>query len=204
MSKIKICGLFRSEDIAYVNEILPDYAGFIINFPKSHRNLSVDEVAALTKQLHPAIRSVGVFVDEGDEVVINLLRRDVIDIAQLHGNESDAVIRHIQRETNKPVIKAFTIRSKGDIERANASAADWILLDYGKGEGKTFDWTLLDGVEREYFLAGGITIDNLPQVLTEIGPWAVDLSSGVETDRLKDFDKIREVVTVVRHLTARV
>ena len=198
MTKIKICGLYRTEDIDYVNEAKPDYAGFIIHFPKSHRNLSIDEVGRLTRRLDESITSVGVFVDEDADTVISAMKQNVIRMAQLHGHESADYIRRVKEAAGKPVIKAFTVRSADDVREAELSPADYILLDYGKGEGKPFDWRLLDGLERPYFLAGGVTAENLPQILTYIRPWAVDISSGVETDKVKDREKIARVVELVR------
>ena len=198
MAKIKICGLYRDEDIGYVNEAKPDFAGFIINFPRSHRNLPIDKVPGLTEQLDPAIVSVGVFVDEEVTAVIDLLKQNIIQMAQLHGNEDANYIRQVQDATEKPVIKAFTVRTADDVARAEQSPAEHILLDYGKGEGKSFDWKLLNGIKRPYFLAGGVTLENLPRILTEIKPWAVDISSGVETDQVKDEAKIARVVGMVR------
>ena len=198
MTKIKICGLYRTEDIDYVNEAKPDYAGFIIHFPKSHRNLSIDEVGRLTRRLDESITSVGVFVDEDADTVISAMKQNVIRMAQLHGHESADYIRRVKEAAGKPVIKAFTVRSADDVREAELSPADYILLDYGKGEGKPFDWHLLDGLERPYFLAGGVTAENLPQILTDIRPWAVDISSGVETDKVKDREKIARVVELVR------
>lgn len=198
MTKIKICGLYRTEDIDYVNEAKPDYAGFIIHFPKSHRNLSIDEVGRLTRRLDESITSVGVFVDEDADTVISAMKQNVIRMAQMHGHESADYIRRVKEAAGKPVIKAFTVRSADDVREAELSPADYILLDYGKGEGKPFDWRLLDGLERPYFLAGGVTAENLPQILTDIRPWAVDISSGVETDKVKDREKIARVVELVR------
>lgn len=198
MSKIKICGLYRDEDIDYVNEAKPDFAGFIIHFPKSHRNLEIGEVERLTERLDRDIVSVGVFVDEDADAVVDLLRRGVVRMAQLHGNEDADYIRRVQDAAGKPVVKAFTVRSAEDVREAERSPADYILLDYGKGEGKSFDWQLLDGMERPYFLAGGVTVENLPTILSEIQPWAVDISSGVETEKVKDREKIVRVVRMVR------
>lgn len=197
-SRIKICGLYRDEDIDYVNEAKPDFAGFIIHFPKSHRNLEIEEVERLAERLDKGIVSVGVFVDEEADMVIDLLRRGVVRMAQLHGNESADYIRRVQDAAGKPVVKAFAVRSAEDVREAERSPADYILLDYGKGEGKSFDWRLLDGVERPYFLAGGVTAGNLPTILSEIRPWAVDISSGVETGKVKDREKIARVVELVR------
>ena len=197
--KIKICGLKRPEDIAYVNEARPDFAGFIINFPKSHRSLTPDRVRELVKRLDPAIRAVGVFVDEDPEVITGLLQEGTLAMAQLHGQETENVIRQIQRESKKPVIKAFTVAGKADINRALSSPADYILLDRGQGSGQCFDWNLLPKIDRPWFLAGGLGVDNLSEAVEHISPYAVDLSSGVEIDTYKDRELILKAVKLVRN-----
>ena len=191
MAKIKICGLRSLKDIEIVNRYLPDYAGFIINFPKSFRSLNIEELKHLTKQLNPNIQSVGVFVDEDIDLVCSLLKEGIIDMAQLHGKEDEA---YIQRVKNfGPVIKAFQIRTKEDILSALESRADYILLDQGKGSGKTFDWSLIPQIERDFFLAGGITIENIEES-KRLHPYAIDVSSSVETNQIKDERKVKEMI----------
>ena len=132
-TKIKICGLKRPEDITYVNEAKPDYCGFIIEFPKSSRNVTGDQVRTLTANLHPDIIPVGVFVNASPERVEELLLDGTIQIAQLHGQEDEDYIRRIQRNTRHQVIKAFSVKTTQDIELALQSPADYILLDQGGG-----------------------------------------------------------------------
>lgn len=198
--KIKICGLHRTEDIAYVNAARPDLAGFIINFPKSHRNVSPEEVRTLVKQLDPQIHAVGVFVDEDPAVITGLLTDGTLYAAQLHGHESEDDIRRLQKETGCPVIKAFKIRTREDIEKALQSPADYILLDQGYGGGQCFDWTLVPQIERPWFLAGGLELSNLQDAVQTLHPYGVDLSSSVEIDRKKDAELIRQTVELVRKL----
>lgn len=197
--KIKICGLHRREDIGYVNGALPDFAGFIINFPKSHRNCRINEVRTLRAGLDERILPVGVFVDEHPETVAGLLREDTISLAQLHGSETPETIRWLQAETKKPVIKAFKIRTEEDIKEALESPADYILLDQGYGGGQTFDWNLVPEIKRPWFLAGGLNSDNMAEAISRLKPWAVDLSSSVEIDRKKDGQLIRQAVQLVRN-----
>lgn len=200
-TKIKICGLKRQEDITYVNEAKPDYCGFIIEFPKSSRNVTGDQVRTLTANLHPDIIPVGVFVNASPERVEELLLDGTIQIAQLHGQEDEDYIRRIQRNTRHQVIKAFSVKTTQDIELALQSPADYILLDQGGGgTGKTFDWSLIPEIQRPFFLAGGIGAANLEQAIREIHPYAVDLSSSVETEKWKDPTKIRQVVDIVRKM----
>lgn len=197
-TKIKICGLKRQEDITYVNEAKPDYCGFIIEFPKSSRNVTDDQIRTLTANLHPDIIPVGVFVNASPERVEGLLLDGTIQIAQLHGQEDEDYIRRIQRNTRHQVIKAFSVKTTQDIELALQSPADYILLDQGSGgTGKTFDWSLIPEITRPFFLAGGLGPDNLEQAVRTIRPYAVDLSSSVETDGVKDRSKIVEAVNLV-------
>ena len=197
-TKIKICGLKRQEDITYVNEAKPDYCGFIIEFPKSSRNVTGDQVRILIAELDKNIIPVGVFVNAAPERVEELLLDGTIRIAQLHGQEDDDYIRRIQKNTGSQVIKAFSVKAAQDIELALKSPADYILLDQGGGgTGQTFDWSLIPEIKRPFFLAGGLGADNLEQAVDTIRPYAVDLSSSVETDGVKDRSKILEAVSLV-------
>ena len=197
-TKIKICGLKRPEDIAYVNEAKPDYCGFIIEFPKSSRNVTGDQVRILIAELDKNIIPVGVFVNAAPERVEELLLDGTIRIAQLHGQEDDDYIRRIQKNTGSQVIKAFSVKAAQDIELALKSPADYILLDQGGGgTGQTFDWALIPEIKRPFFLAGGLGADNLEQAVDTIRPYAVDLSSSVETGGVKDRSKILEAVSLV-------
>lgn len=198
--KIKICGLHCTEDIAYINAAQPDFAGFIINFPKSHRNVSTGEVRKLAKALDPRIHAVGVFVDEDLSTVAELLTDGTLYAAQLHGHESEDDIRWLQKETGRPVIKAFKICTREDIEQALQSPADYILLDQGYGGGQCFDWTLVPQIKRPWFLAGGLELSNLQEAVQTLHPYGVDLSSSVEIDRKKDPELIRQTVKYVRKL----
>ena len=200
-TKIKICGLKRPEDITYVNEAKPDYCGFIIEFPKSSRNVTGALVRELTAKLNPDIIPVGVFVNAAPERVEELLLDGTIHIAQLHGQEDEAYIKKLKSLTDHPVMKAFSIQEKKDLDAAAASSADLILLDHGKGgTGETFDWSLLEGwTKRPYFLAGGLNPENIPEAIQRIHPWGIDLSSAVETDGKKDREKILQAVKTVRN-----
>lgn len=200
-TKIKICGLRRREDILAVNEAKPDYCGFIIEFPSSFRSVTADEVRELVEELDPEIRPVGVFVNAPMELVRTLLDDGTLALAQLHGQEDESYIRELKTYTDKLIIKAFSIKTAEDIEKALQSPADYILLDQGGGgTGKTFDWSLIPEIQRPFFLAGGIGASNLGQAIREIHPYAVDLSSSVETEKRKDPMKIRQVVDIVREI----
>ena len=200
MTKIKICGLYRPQDIEYVNAAMPDWCGFIINFPKSHRNLAPDQVRALRAGLAPGITPVGVFVDSPAEDVAALLCDGTITVAQLHGHEDDGYIARLRElAPGCTVWKAFKVRSAADLAAANAFvAADMVLLDNGYGTGAAFDWSLVQGVTRPYILAGGLTPENIPDAIARLRPYGLDISSGVETNKAKDFDKIKAAVAAAR------
>lgn len=198
-AKIKICGLSRECDIDYVNEAKPDYIGFILNYPKSRRNITAEKAALLRRKLLPEICCVGVFVDQPQETVCEAASRIGLDVIQLHGSEDDAYIADLQKKTGLPVWKAFRIRRKEELQAAYECPADEILLDGGYGAGEAFDWTLLKGFPRPFILAGGLTPGNIPEAVSLLSPSAVDLSSGVETDGWKDKAKIMAAVLAARH-----
>ncbi len=198
MTKIKICGLFRECDIDFVNAAKPDYAGFIVNFPKSRRNVSPDMARILAKRLAPGIKAVGVFVDERPEVIAALAHSGAIAVVQLHGSENEEYIRKLRAVCDSPVIQAFRLNSTNDARRAAGSSADCVLLDGGRGEGKKFDWSLAKDFPRPCFVAGGIDAENVGEVIEALRPFAVDMSSGVETDGVKDKRKIAAAVAAVR------
>lgn len=197
MTAIKMCGLTRECDIQAVNEIKPEYIGFVF-WAKSKRYLSPEKALELKKQLDENIKAVGVFVDESVEKVAGLLENDIIDIAQLHGHENEDYIKNLREMTDKPMIQAFRIRSESDIEKAVRSTADMILLDAGMGNGNVFDWSLIKNIQRPYFLAGGLNGENVAEAVKILKPYAVDVSSGIETDGLKDMKKMAEFSAVVR------
>ena len=197
MTKIKLCGLTRPCDIEYVNELLPEYIGFVFA-PKSRRYISPEKAEVLREHLDDRITPVGVFVDEKIEVIADLIKRKIIDIVQLHGNESEQYIEDLRRVIDCPVIKAFRIESEADIVSANNSSADYILLDSGGGTGKVFDHLLLKDIARSYFLAGGLTPENVETAVKQLKSFAVDVSSSLETDGFKDKIKMTAFVNAVR------
>lgn len=199
MTQIKICGLSRLCDIEFVNQYKPDYCGFIIDYPKSRRNVSPEWVRCLTKKLDRAVTPVGVFVDAQPETVAELLRAGVIAVAQLHGHEDEKYIARLRELVpGSEIWKAFKVRTAADLEAARTSSADRILLDNGYGTGKAFDWTLVGDLDRPFILAGGLTPESLAEAIETLGPECVDISSGVETDGLKDPHKIRAAIAAVR------
>lgn len=197
MTKIKLCGLSRPCDIEAANELKPEYIGFVFA-PKSKRYVSPETAADLKRLLAPDIIAVGVFVNEDPETVAELLNSGVIDIAQLHGGENEDYIKQLRHLTEKPIIKAFTIEAANDIENAEQCTADYILLDSGAGTGTMFDWKLIQNIKRTYFLAGGLSLDNVEAAVKTLHPYAVDVSSGIETNGLKDKTKMAAFVANVR------
>ena len=197
MTRVKMCGLRRAEDIEAANRLMPEYIGFVFA-PASRRYIAPEDAAALRQRLRPGIRAVGVFVDEDESAAARLLAEGVIDIAQLHGNEDGAYISRLKALTGQPVIRAFRVKSAEDLCVAEASPADMILLDAGAGDGKTFDWSMLSSVSRPYFLAGGLTPENTAEAVKRYHPFAVDVSSGIETDGFKDCNKMRAFMRAVR------
>jgi phosphoribosylanthranilate isomerase len=200
MVKIKICGLSRLCDIEAVNEEMPDYIGFV--FAESRRKITPAQALELRKALRPGIMAVGVFVDETTEHILSLAHNGIIDAIQLHGSESEDYIINLKKLTDKPVIKAVAVQKKGDARRWATSAADYLLLDNKSGgSGRGFDWDLIDtmAMDKPYFLAGGLNADNIIEAIEKTKPFAVDVSSGVETDGLKDPAKIRDFIRRIRN-----
>ena len=197
MTKIKLCGLSRPCDIETANRLRPEYIGFVFA-PNSRRCVAPERAAELRALLAPGIQAVGVFVNAPPETVAGLLNRGVIDLAQLHGAEDEAYLSRLRALTDKPVIQAFRIRSEEDCLTARRSSADYILLDSGAGTGKAFDWSLIRELGRPYFLAGGLGPENAAASVRLLRPYAVDVSSGIETDGKKDQQKMADFVSAVR------
>lgn len=209
MSRLKICGLKRPEDIDYVNEHLPDYIGFV--FAKSARQVTDGQALELKKRLEPGILSVGVFVNGEMDRIVSLLEAGIIDLIQLHGQESIGYVKRLQKETGRlrtkergRIIKAIRVLTLEDVEKGLDYPADYLLFDtYKKGQyggsGECFDWQLLKGIDRPFFLAGGLKAENIENALEMVNPYCLDLSSGVETAGVKDAKKIKNVVEKVRN-----
>ena len=197
MTKIKLCGLSRIEDIQTANKLKPDYVGFVFA-ERSKRRVSPLKATELKSKLDPEVKAVGVFLDDNLDLVAAMLNLGIVDLVQLHGSEDEAYIEKVRSITNKPIIKAFIINSIDDVKAAESSTADYILLDGGKGSGKAFDWTLLKNIKRPYFLAGGLNPDNAADAVKKLKPYSVDVSTGIETDGLKDAEKMAAFVSAVR------
>lgn len=197
MTKIKICGLMTPQDAAFVNAVQPDFAGMILS-PGFRRTVTRETAAAIRKALDAAIPAVGVFVDAEPADIAAYVNSGIIQTVQLHGHEDTAYIEKLRQMTDAQIFQAFRIRSAADVQQAEQSPADMILLDSGTGTGKVFDWSLLSDIRRPYLLAGGLNPENAPAAVAALHPAGVDVSSGVETDGRKDFAKIQAFVNAVR------
>lgn len=200
-TKIKLCGMFRECDIEYVNEAKPDYIGFIVMFPKSHRNIDLETALRLKSRLSPEIKSVAVSVNAPVELFAEFAKRGAAELLQCHGYEDADYIARLRELTGVPIIKAVKVTKAADIENAQKLGADYLLLDSGTGSGVTFDHSLIapEKIRVPFFMAGGLTPENIGQAVREIRPYGVDLSSGIETDKLKDREKILAAVREVRN-----
>jgi len=215
--RIKICGLSREQDIDYVNEGRPDYAGFV--FAQSKRQVTPGTAEHLRSRLADGIVPVGVFVDAKIDEIAALYRSGVISAAQLHGGEDDDyIIKLKEKNSGLPVIKVCKFisikRKKKSAEKEevkqdfaysaysgiiNNKNSDYVLIDSGAGSGKTFNWDLLKKlkIEKPWFLAGGINLDNIGKAIA-LNPFAVDVSSGAETDGIKNREKILQLINIAR------
>ena len=195
MTKIKLCGLSRAEDILTVNGLLPEFIGFIF-YPKSKRYITPEKAAELKNLLNKKISAVGVFVNEEIKTVAEIAK--FLDLIQLHGAEGENYISELKKFTDKKIIQAFKIKTADDLNLAKNSRADFILLDSGAGTGEIFNWQLLKNFDREYFLAGGLNVENVSDAVKILKPFAVDVSSGIETGGVKDAAKMKKFVSTVR------
>lgn len=204
--KIKICGISRFSDIIAVNEVMPDYIGFV--FAKSTRQVTADKARQLKRELDNKIQAVGVFVNSPIEEILSLAgaasgQERILDLIQLHGDENESYIRKLKQHTALPVMKALRVQNTGQVQEAQNLPCDYLLLDtcvkgvYG-GAGIQFDWDMIPRLTKPYFLAGGINRDNLLQAASR-EPYCIDVSSGAETDGRKDPSKIEELVKLLRN-----
>ncbi|MDR3288578.1 MAG: phosphoribosylanthranilate isomerase [Peptococcaceae bacterium] len=196
MARIKICGLFRARDIDFANEAEPDYVGFV--FAPSRRQITAAAAAGFREKLKSGVVPVGVFVNAAIQEIVSLFQNGVIEIAQLHGEEDAVYIEALKQRCSVPVIKAVRVETVQSAPRAEQLPADYLLLDNGAGgSGQTFNWDLIGKVETPYFMAGGIHARNIDGALS-LNPYAIDVSSGAETQGMKDLDKMIALVRRTR------
>jgi phosphoribosylanthranilate isomerase len=194
---IKMCGMRTLEEMVWIWRIMPEYVGFVFA-EKSKRYVTPQQAHILSDGLDEKITPVGVFVDSSFDEINSICKAGTIKIAQLHGNEPDELILRLQ-DAGINVIRAFKVQSEADIEKAENSPADLVLLDSGTGSGKTFDWSLIKQISRPYFLAGGLDPKNVSQAIEQLHPFAVDVSSGIERKEYKDCEKMMEFAYAVRN-----
>jgi len=215
ITKVKLCGLRRKEDAAIVNALQPSYTGFVF-YPKSHRYLSVQQALDLRHMLDPAIPAVGVFYEAPLEDVIRTARSGAVDMIQLHGSEDEIYMRELRESLKKqsgnapdggnlPIIKTFMVRDEIDLSRAASSSAEYVMLDAAAGGGEVFDWAVaakspaLALIRPRMFFAGGLSAENVGEAIRTFAPFAVDVSSSLETDGYKDAEKCRAFMEAVRN-----
>lgn len=191
MAKIKICGLKRAEDIEYVNEFKPDYIGFILS-PGFKRSIDRKTAKMLKSLLSKDINAVGVFVNDCLENIDYFLKNGIIDTVQLHGDETPNFCESV----NAPVIKYFSPKT---FDKVNEYDTDYFLFDSGTGTGKEFDWSNIPQTDKPFFLAGGINKDNISRAIVTVKPYCIDLSSAVETNGVKDYNKIKEIMEIMKN-----
>jgi indole-3-glycerol phosphate synthase/phosphoribosylanthranilate isomerase len=223
--RIKLCGMSREQDVRAAAAVRPDFVGFIVDVPASHRSIDAARLTELCAVLdaladdaeaqpdaaptQPAVAPfrVAVLVDAPVEQAAHIAQTSGIDLIQLHGHEDEAYLDALRKATGGiGVIQAFRIHTDADVDRALTSSADIILLDAGQGSGQTFDWSLTRRATqagRPFMLAGGLSPDNVARAVATVHPWGVDMSSGIETDRLKDPAKMEAAVAAVRNARRR-
>ncbi|MGN8645882.1 phosphoribosylanthranilate isomerase [Gracilibacillus sp. HCP3S3_G5_1] len=200
MVQVKICGLQNKEAMEAAIEAGTDFIGLV--FARSKRRVTKEQAATLAKFVPAHVKKVGVFVNERIEVIREIAQDVGLDYVQLHGDESPIFCK----EVGLPVIKAFEIREASDLAKIRAYDCAYYLLDspagkYRGGSGQTFDWQLAkeyDFLNKKILLAGGLNADNIEEAITEVAPFGVDVSSGVETDGKKDVDKIKAFIDAVK------
>ena len=210
--KVKMCGISKVETIPAVVEAKPDYMGLV--FAPSKRQVTVDQAKILIEELHKqcinhydtkVVKTVGVFVNETLDNLVRIADTANLDAVQLHGDEDETFIQSLKERTNVEVWKAIQIRTAADTEKWIDSSADMLLFDaYHKdergGTGEVFDWSSLDAFERPFMLAGGIDSTNVARAIRTVRPYGIDISSGIETNGMKDDKKITAFTKIVKSI----
>ena len=198
--KIKFCGIRRLEDVAFCNELQPEYLGMILS-SGFRRTISPETAEQLVKAKSRSIAAVGVFVNETPEHIAQVLKQVPLDVIQLHGSETAEIVSGVRWRTGLPVWKAVQVQTAADIQAARQLGADQLILE-GKagGMGITADWELIAGAKpaQPFLLAGGLTPENVAEAAASVQPDGVDFSSGIETGSVKDYAKMKRIVTIIR------
>lgn len=199
MVKVKICGICHESEIAIMNELVPDFVGFVFA-RKSRHFISPEHASYLRSKLKPGIKSVGVFNNESLHSVAMCVETAGLSMVQLHGDETGEYIAALREYVHCPIMKVYKVAKPIDAEKALYSTADYVMLDGGNaGDGKTFDWSMLGRMRRKFFLSGGLNPDNIQQaLLLDPQPYALNTNSGVEAHRTKDFRKVMKFIQTVK------
>ena len=196
MTLVKLCGLRSERDMFYAVKSGADMVGMVLS-PGYRRSVTVAEAAKMLGSVLGSVVSVGVFADSPLSEAVKMSELLELGAVQLHGSEDEDYIHSRRESTGIPVIKSFTISGESDLEDAESSCADLVLLDAGKGSGKVFDWSVIN-LKRKFILAGGLSPENVGKAVSEVRPYAVDASSGTETDGVKDPVKMAAFVENAR------
>ncbi|MBR2207981.1 MAG: phosphoribosylanthranilate isomerase [Synergistaceae bacterium] len=204
MIKVKICGICHESEIGIMNELAPEYVGFVF-IPKSRHFIAPEYASMLRSKLRKGIQSVGVFANESLKTVAMCVETAGLNMVQLHGNETGEYVAALREYIRCPIMKVYKVSKPIDAERAMYSTADYAMLDGGNaGDGKTFDWSLIGKVHRKFFLSGGLTPENVINALAiSSQPYAVNVSSGVEANRIKDYKKVMQFIAAVRNFKTK-
>ena len=207
MIYLKFCGMRRAEDIEYVNECRPDYVGFILS-QGFKRTVSIEDFLALEKGLDNGIKKVGVFVNERPKNILELAEH--LDVIQLHGDEDHSTVMYYSEKTNCEIWKAVRAKNPEDIEREQEKSCEKLLIDSFSensvgGTGKRINTEIVKSakIEKPFFIAGGITAENIAEIVRDTKPYGVDLSSGIETDGFKDLQKMKSIMEILREENLR-
>lgn len=197
MSKIKFCGIQPTTDLPFINQLALDYIGMVFA-QNSQRFVTIAQARKNNEILNPSIKKVGVFVNAPEELIRQIVAEKLIDLIQLHGQEDELMIQHYQMTFHLPIIKTFSIQTPQDVLEASQSTADYLLFDYQQaGSDQSFDWRSIQQVNHPYFLADGIKPENLKAALA-FKPYTIDLSSGIESNGVKNNQKMQTIMKIMR------
>lgn len=204
MIAVKFCGMRRTLDIEYANECRPDYVGFILS-DGFRRSVSAEEFVVLQEKLHKDIKKVGVFVNERTKKIEELA--EYLDVIQLHGDENEDYIKNLRKDFSGEIWKAVRAKSTEDIERAQEKSCGKLLIDSfsedsvgGTGKRINTDVVKRAKIEKPFFIAGGITAENIAEIVRDTNPYGVDISSGIETDGVKDLNKMKAIMEILKNI----
>ena len=199
MTKVKICGITHEVEIGIMNELQPDFVGFVFA-TKSRHFIAPEHAGLLRSKLRKGIKTVGVFTNASLRNVALTMETAGLDMVQLHGDETAEYIAALREYIHCPIMKVVKVANPIDADKAMYTTADYVMLDGGSaGSGKSFDWSLLGNMRRNFFLSGGLTPENIHEALRlEPKPFGLNVSSGVESNKVKDYRKVMKFILAVR------